>query len=220
MNVRCVLHMGCDPYGFGILAEDRLLVVHHFQPNYSDSEGVVDLIAAALERVSLQLSDIEACIWVNGPGSYTGLRIGASLVNMLKLSFKCPVYSVDTWTAFAYSVSRPQGAFGIVCPGMRGYVAVRLFSADHSHLVPLGDGEMLMKDRFFDHVQQRFPKVPFYGPLSQDDLLEGRSCSISYTSVCLDMVRLGISFTEPLFSALDAGQWVVPNYLGQAVRAQ
>ena len=52
-------------------------------------------IKELLEKNSADWDDIHGIIFYKGPGSFTGLRIGASIVNALAWSNKAPVCSVS-----------------------------------------------------------------------------------------------------------------------------
>ncbi len=52
-------------------------------------------LKSLLEEVGKQLADIEGVIFFQGPGSFTGLRIGSSVVNALGASLQIPVVAAQ-----------------------------------------------------------------------------------------------------------------------------
>ncbi len=58
------------------------------------SEQLLQIIEDALKDADLKLSGITGLIFVSGPGSFTGLRIGASTINALAYSLNIPVVGV------------------------------------------------------------------------------------------------------------------------------
>lgn len=58
------------------------------------SEQLLQIIEDALKDAGLKLSGINGLIFVSGPGSFTGLRIGASTINALAYSLNIPVVGV------------------------------------------------------------------------------------------------------------------------------
>ncbi|HSH56063.1 MAG TPA: tRNA (adenosine(37)-N6)-threonylcarbamoyltransferase complex dimerization subunit type 1 TsaB [Candidatus Limnocylindrales bacterium] len=56
-------------------------------------------ISKLLTSQNLHLTDIEAIVCYEGPGSFTGLRIGLSVANALTYSLKVPIVGTtsDTW---------------------------------------------------------------------------------------------------------------------------
>ncbi len=58
------------------------------------SEQLLQIIEDALKDADLKLSNLTGLIFVSGPGSFTGLRIGASTINALAYSLNIPVVGV------------------------------------------------------------------------------------------------------------------------------
>ena len=91
----------------------------------------------ALQAAGLEISDIDAFAVNEGPGSFTGVRIGISLIKGLAFGTQKPVLGVSSLEALAHNL---EGYGGIVCPVMdarRGQFYNALFK----------DGERLTPDR-------------------------------------------------------------------------
>ena len=58
------------------------------------SEQLLQIIEDALKDADLKLSNLTGLIFVSGPESFTGLRIGASTVNALAYSLNIPVVGI------------------------------------------------------------------------------------------------------------------------------
>jgi tRNA threonylcarbamoyladenosine biosynthesis protein TsaB len=58
------------------------------------SEQLLQIIEDALKDASLKLNGLTGLIFVSGPGSFTGLRIGASTINALAYSLNIPVIGI------------------------------------------------------------------------------------------------------------------------------
>ncbi len=65
------------------------------------SEYTVLFIEELLDRAGLQVDDLDAVLFSNGPGSYTGLRIGASVIKGLLFGKSVPLYTYPTLISFA-----------------------------------------------------------------------------------------------------------------------
>ncbi|MDZ7690065.1 MAG: tRNA (adenosine(37)-N6)-threonylcarbamoyltransferase complex dimerization subunit type 1 TsaB [Balneolaceae bacterium] len=67
----------------------------------SHSEKLFLFIEELMEEQGLKTPELQAMLISQGPGSYTGLRIGASAVKGLLFQTAVPLYAVDTLAGFA-----------------------------------------------------------------------------------------------------------------------
>jgi len=65
------------------------------------SEYTVLFIDELLDRAGLQGDDLDSVLFSNGPGSYTGLRIGASVIKGLLFGKNVPLFTYPTLISFA-----------------------------------------------------------------------------------------------------------------------
>ena len=73
------------------------------------AERLMSLIEEALNSASITYSDLDAIAVSEGPGSYTGLRIGVSTAKGLAFGLSKPLIGVNTLLALASSVSAEEG---------------------------------------------------------------------------------------------------------------
>lgn len=67
------------------------------------SSTILPLIKKLLSKFSFTTLDIKGLILVNGPGSFTGLRITNGLVHGLAHGLNCPVVSVSAFEVYAFA---------------------------------------------------------------------------------------------------------------------
>lgn len=72
------------------------------------SERTFLFIRELLERTGTDITDLDGVLFSNGPGSYTGLRIGASAVKGLLFDREVPLYTFPTLLAFPLGVPLPE----------------------------------------------------------------------------------------------------------------
>ncbi len=68
------------------------------------SQKLLPLIMQILSENNLKISDLDLFICGNGPGSFTGIRIGASTIKALAQVTKKDIFGVSTLDALAYNV--------------------------------------------------------------------------------------------------------------------
>ena len=82
----------------------------------SHSTYITILIDNIVKQSGEALKNIDAVAVSKGPGSYTGLRIGASTAKGLCYALDKPLIAVNTLEAMAYEVSRYSKDDSLLCP--------------------------------------------------------------------------------------------------------
>lgn len=79
----------------GVYEEDKeLLLVSEVNDNHL-SERLLPLIEKTVSSVNLDINDINNIVVANGPGSFTGVRIGVTVAKTLAYSLRCPIHTVS-----------------------------------------------------------------------------------------------------------------------------
>ena len=76
--------------------EELLCLCEEVSENYKQSENLHTFVQWALEGAELELKDINAINLGKGPGSYTGLRIGASTAKGFSFGLDIPLIAVNS----------------------------------------------------------------------------------------------------------------------------
>lgn len=102
------------------------------------SETLFRFIEELLGAASLRIQDIDALAISAGPGSYTGLRIGASAVKGLLFGMETPVYAINTLQAITAMARRshPDARIHAMIDARRQH-AYALSSGGASELIEL-----------------------------------------------------------------------------------
>ena len=79
------------------------------EAGYSHAEKLHVFIEECLKESKLSFNDLSAIAVSQGPGSYTGLRIGVSAAKGLCFALNLPLISVDTLQVLASQLSIPEG---------------------------------------------------------------------------------------------------------------
>lgn len=100
------------------VCDENRLVAQYFQNSgLTHSRTLLPMAEDMLKNLELTLADIDLIAVSNGPGSFTGIRIGVSTVKGLAWASDKPVCGVSTLEAMAYcGVSAPTGS--IICCAM------------------------------------------------------------------------------------------------------
>lgn len=96
------------------VTEDGRLIASAFQcTGLTHSRTLMPMIEDMLKNAELKLSDCDAVAVANGPGSFTGIRIGVAAAKGLAFGAGKPVAGVSTLEAMARCVAGMDGV--IVC---------------------------------------------------------------------------------------------------------
>ena len=87
----------------------ELLSEYSLHIHNSHSAVISQMIQNTLSNVSLTLKDVSAVAVSEGPGSYTGLRIGISTAKGLAYALDLPIIKISTLQAMAQEVSKYAG---------------------------------------------------------------------------------------------------------------
>lgn len=98
------------------LVEDNNLIaeytIHHKKTH---SQTLMPMLEEVKRMVELELDTIDAIAVASGPGSFTGLRIGAATAKGLAMGLNKPIIEVPTLEGMAYQM---YGASAVICPIM------------------------------------------------------------------------------------------------------
>ncbi len=86
--------------------EEREIFEKRSETHNSHSENLFLFIEGFLKEHDFNVSDLEAVLVSEGPGSYTGLRIAASGVKGLLFGGNVPLFGVNTLASFAMAAAR------------------------------------------------------------------------------------------------------------------
>lgn len=76
--------------------EELLCLCEEVSENYKQSENLHTFVEWALEGAEIKLQDLDAVCLGKGPGSYTGLRIGAAAAKGFCFGLNIPLVSVES----------------------------------------------------------------------------------------------------------------------------
>ena len=117
------------------LLEDGKLVGESYQnTGLTHSQTLMVMAQDLMNQCGVSVSEVDAVAVANGPGSFTGVRIGVAAAKGFAWGKQLPCYGVSTLEAMAHSLGLWQG---YVCPVMdarRSQVYNALFYVNHGEI--------------------------------------------------------------------------------------
>ncbi|SMO76901.1 tRNA (adenosine(37)-N6)-threonylcarbamoyltransferase complex dimerization subunit type 1 TsaB [Fodinibius sediminis] len=122
------------------------------------SEQLFLFIEELMEEHQFRLQDLSAMLISEGPGSYTGLRIGASAVKGLLFQTEVPLYGVNTLAAFAMKAvteeNQRRGAIHCIIDARRVHVYHQQFQLAGAELKAEDDVKVIPIETFEDRISR------------------------------------------------------------------
>lgn len=201
---------------------EELLAEYTVNYKKTHSQTLLPMLDEVARMIELDLQTVDAIAVAGGPGSFTGLRIGAATAKGLGLALKKPLIHVPTIAGLAYNL---WGARGIICPIMdarRGQVYTGIYRFEDGKLRTLEDQMAISIEELAEKLKGYHEKVIFLGdgvPVFRKRLEEElmTDCEISFAPANMNRQRaasvasLGLEYYKAgkIESAMDHQ----PDYL-------
>ncbi len=155
------------------LVDDQVTVAE-YTVNFkkTHSQTLLPMLAEVQKLIGLDLATIDGIAVSAGPGSFTGLRIGASTVKGLGLALDKPLIAIPTLEGLAYNLA---GDARLICPIMdarRGQVYTGVYRLKEGVEVILPQSALPMTE-LLQFLQERQEEVVFLGdgvPVFQEQI--------------------------------------------------
>lgn len=121
------------------------------------AEQLLPLTEAALKESGLSYSDLDALATTIGPGSFTGVRIGLSAMQGIRLVTKLPLLGITTLQAVAaqeLATNTDNHPICVILDARRGQLFTQNFASD---LTPLSEASLISYKALAEHL----PEKPF-----------------------------------------------------------
>lgn len=145
------------------LCEDETLIAEYtVNTGRTHSETLLPMVESILKIAGYTVDDVDLFVCTAGPGSFTGVRIGAATVKGIAFGKGKPCIGVSTLEALALNGIAMDG---ILCPAMnarRQQVYNALFESDGSAMTRLCEDRALAITELGEELKNRYPDCPVY----------------------------------------------------------
>ncbi|MBI5143930.1 MAG: tRNA (adenosine(37)-N6)-threonylcarbamoyltransferase complex dimerization subunit type 1 TsaB, partial [Candidatus Omnitrophica bacterium] len=154
-----------DYLSLAIINGDKVSAKFHKKAEREHSRLLVPMIDRLLKKTKTKLKDIDGFCVSIGPGSFTGLRIGVTVVKGLGYTLKKPIVAVPTLDAIAQNA---KGFCGIICPVLdakKNKVYACLYRSDIKRIKRISKYLLLPMEGLMDRVKRLKGKIFFLGDM-------------------------------------------------------
>lgn len=122
-------------YLYSAIVEDNTLLAE-VQEEFGQSLSEVTLpkISSMFEKAGLKPTDIDKIIVVNGPGSFTGIRIGITIAKVYAWTLKLPITTIYSLEAMSLSTDDKKIHVPLI-NARRGYVYTAIYDENEKCLL-------------------------------------------------------------------------------------
>ena len=145
-----------------LATEDSLLAEYTVNYKKTHSQTLLPMVDEIVSMLEFDLKEIDAIAITAGPGSFTGLRIGAATAKGLGMVLEKPIVAVPTVEALAWNL---YGVQAVICPLMdarRNQVYTGLFECT-DRVRPLMEQAALSVEEIIEKVNELGREVIYLG---------------------------------------------------------
>ena len=158
------------------------------------SQTLMPLISRVMEAAGLSGDQVDVIAFTNGPGSFTGLRIGAATAKGLALGWKKPVLPLSTLEVTAENGRIFQGLVVPVMDARRNQVYTAVYRNASEKMEPIFGPEAASVRQLLDFLEQQEEPVLLLGDIyavEKEEIPEGLSARLVKAPEHLRQIRPG-----------------------------
>lgn len=203
-----------------LIEDDRLIAEYTTGNKLTHSQTLLPMLNEVIKRTSFEMEDIDAIAVAKGPGSFTGLRIGAATAKGLGLALNKPIVPVPTVDGLAYQLF---GTSKIICPMMdarRKQVYTGFYRFEGGEMKVLKEQCAQSVEDTLDQLRKYNELVIFLGdgvPVYHDEIMEKMGESAIFAPAHANRQRAAavgalaqVYFAQGIYESADE---FVPDYL-------
>ena len=118
----------------GIVENNKILAEIKEEFGQNLSEVALPKIVELFDKTNLKAKDINKIIVVNGPGSFTGIRIGITIAKVYAWSLNIPITTISSLEAMAISSENEKLHIPMI-NARRGYVYGAIYDSSYKEIL-------------------------------------------------------------------------------------
>ncbi|MBW3110700.1 MULTISPECIES: tRNA (adenosine(37)-N6)-threonylcarbamoyltransferase complex dimerization subunit type 1 TsaB [Bacillaceae] len=207
------------PFGVALIQEDRVIGEYITYIKKNHSVRAMPAIEQLLKDCGIEAKELTKIVVANGPGSYTGVRIGVTLAKTLAWSLSIPLIPVSSLATLASSGRYFSGYIVPLFDARRGQVYTGLYEFQGDQLVCKEEDRNVMLEEWVIKLKELDKDILFVGndvSLHENKIQEvlGKQARIapfvSHNPRPSELAYIGMGLKE------TTAHEVLPNYIRMA----
>ena len=151
-----ILAVECSatPASVAILEDNKLIASAYTNVKLTHSQTLMPMIESTLSSSKTNINEIDGFAISNGPGSFTGVRIGISAIKGLAAANKTPCAAVSTLLAMAQNYSDTDCIVCAVMDARCNQLYNAIFDIENGAVTRLCDDRALMCDELLEEIKK------------------------------------------------------------------
>lgn len=177
-----------------ILEDDNLIAEYTMNYKKTHSQTLLPMVDEIVKMTETTLDTFDAIAVAKGPGSFTGLRIGAATAKGLAMAIDKPIIGIPTVEGLAANL---YGVDALICPLMdarRNQVYTGIYRFDGYSMITVKDQVAIGIDEIVDALNQIEKDVIFLGDgvdVYREYIQEHASVQYSFAPAHMSKQRAG-----------------------------
>jgi tRNA threonylcarbamoyladenosine biosynthesis protein TsaB len=119
---------------------------------------LLPMVDKAVKSAGVKIEDIDLFITTEGPGSFTGLRIGISAIKAFAFKDLKPIVGISSLEAMSCTL-RGEGLVASTYDALRGNIFYALFDMRGNYPIRLSEDKLVSKEDFSENVLDVSPEI-------------------------------------------------------------
>ena len=118
----------CNAFIVSIIKNNEIIYINKDSSNTDTSSKIMPVIDDAFKSTNLNINDIDKIFVVNGPGSFTGIRVGVTIAKTISYCLNIPLIKLSELELLA---TTPTNNYNMpIIDARRGYVFGAIYDKD------------------------------------------------------------------------------------------
>lgn len=136
--------------------DEKILAMFTVNNGNTHTENLLPMIDDMLKKNDVTVNDISLFACTSGPGSFTGVRIGAAVLKGLAFGRNTPCVEVSTLEALAYNLFPIEGIIVPVMDARRGQLYNAVFDCDGKNMSRLCDDRAISAEELISELSGKY----------------------------------------------------------------
>lgn len=165
-----------------LLKNEEILAQNLILENGKQSESLIPEIENLLRQQNIWYQDLDLIATTNGPGSFTGVRIGLTAARTMNLATQIPLILLNSLEIIAYKYRKITGRILVVLDAKMDEFFIGEFLAQNNKIIQVKAPSLIKADEILKHLPQEGFLLVGSGKKIVTDLIKNSSLTHDFSA--------------------------------------